>query len=434
MTSADTLHLHLNGIRIGQLTRRTRGELDFSYCEEWLEHPSRRPVSLSLPLSSRVYHGDKVLNFFDNLLPDNPQIRARLQRRFRLASDRPFDLLASIGRDCVGAIQITEDAVIPPATLDCKPLSTGAIAARLRQYETAPLGMAEDAGDFRISIAGVQEKTALTLYRKKWSQPVGSTPTTHIFKRPIGIIPHSGLDLGSSCENEWLCLELVKAFGLPVPEARICMFEDQKALVVTRFDRQWSADESCIYRLPQEDMCQALGCPPNLKYESDGGPGIREIMQLLLGSREAETDRRNFLKIQVVFWLLAAIDGHAKNFSIFLEAGNRFRLTPFYDILSAYPLLDAGSLQRQKIRMAMALHGKNRHYHWHRLQPDHFLSTAKAAGFSETLMVDIREEVADHVPAVIESVSSRLPEGFPEHIAAAIFAGMRCCRETLTTS
>ena len=74
--------------------------------------------------------------------------------------------------------------------------------------------------------------------------------------------------------------------------------------------------------------------PSDRKYEADGGPGIRTIMGLLLGSSRADDDRRDFFKTQILYWLLCAIDGHAKNFSLFLEAGGGYRLTPRYDVLS----------------------------------------------------------------------------------------------------
>src|SRR2546422_10977622 len=120
----------------------------------------------------------------------------------------------------------------------------------------------------------------------------------------------------------------------------------------------------CLIPLRKKVFCRARAPPPALKYESDGGPGIERIMELLLGSERAAEDRRDFMRTQLVFWLLAAIDGHAKNFSIFLQAGGAFRLTPRYDILSAHPMLGhgRGKLSRHKIRMAMAVRGQNRHY------------------------------------------------------------------------
>src|SRR6185295_4475234 len=144
-----------------------------------------------------------------------------------------------------------------------------------------------------------------------------------------------GIDLSTSVENEWLCAQIARAFGIPVAECRMETFGDQSALVVERFDRRLSVDGKWFMRLPQEDFCQATATSSALKYESDGGPGIGKIMEMLLGSERAAEDRRDFMRTQLVFWLLAGIDGHAKNFSIFLLPGGAYRLTPRYDIMSA---------------------------------------------------------------------------------------------------
>ena len=177
-------------------------------------------------------------------------------------------------------------------------------------------------------------------------------------------------------------------------------------------------------RLPQEDFCQATATPPALKYESDGGPGIERIMEMLLGSERAAEDRRDFMRTQLVFWLLAAIDGHAKNFSIFLRAGGAYELTPRYDILSAYPMLGngRGKLSPHKIRMAMAVRGKNRHYRWKEITGRHWLETAKHCGFSE--MKQIIEETIAQTPKVVEQVAKLLPRKFPAQIAESILTGI----------
>jgi len=96
--------------------------------------------------------------------------------------------------------------------------------------------------DFRISIAGAQEKMALLWHNNQWQRPIGATPTSHILKLPIGKIEHNNIDLSDSNENEWLCLEILRAFGLPVPEIKIETFEDMKALIVKRFDRRPNMD------------------------------------------------------------------------------------------------------------------------------------------------------------------------------------------------
>jgi len=424
----------MNGQRVGCLTRTTVGQLRFEYSSEWLQSELVRPISLSMPLSGRVHSGDVVENFFENLLPDSQPIRSRIQARFSARSNRCFDLLWHVGRDCVGALQLLpEDAdSLDVRQIDAVELTEAQIADILRNYATMPLGMKDD--DFRISIAGAQEKTALLRLDDKWHRPLGVTPTSHIFKLPIGRIVHSGMDLTDSVENEWLCHLILKAYGIPVADADIANFEDVKVLVVKRFDRRWSEDRSWLIRLPQEDICQALNIPPALKYESDGGPGIERIMTLLLGSADALADRRLFLKIQVLFWLLGAIDGHGKNFSIFLLPGGNYRLTPAYDIMSAYPLLTKRQLDPQKLKMAMAVKGKSSHYHWDKILYRHWLTTAQACRFPTDEMDKIIKELSEGMDVVIEEVRGQLPSTFPGEVAHAIFDGMKDARDRLFRS
>lgn len=135
---------------------------------------------------------------------------------------------------------------------------------------------------------------------------------------------------------------------------------------VERFDRMWwenEAGKQWLLLLPQEDMCQATGTPPHLKYESDGGPGVRSIMKLLATSRNPDRDRRTFFQAQVLFWMLRATDGHAKNFSIFVRPGGTYKLAPLYDVLSAYPVIGTGAnpLSPFKARMAMAVRSETAH-------------------------------------------------------------------------
>ncbi|ASQ46552.1 type II toxin-antitoxin system HipA family toxin [Legionella clemsonensis] len=426
------LHVLMNGILIGDLEKTFQGGLRFTYYYEWLNRPGARPISLSLPLIQQTYTGDVVYNFFDNLLPDNQQIRTRIQAKFQIPTNQPFDLLSSIGRDCVGAIQLI-DGQLPEfkKKINFKPLTEQSIAAKLKNYHVNPLGMSNKDQDFRISIAGAQEKTAFLYHQHQWCEPLQDTPTTHIFKLPIGFISHQNIDLSDSCENEWLCSLIAKSFGLLVAECEILHFEEVKVLSVERFDRRISHDKSWIMRLPQEDMCQALGVSHSLKYQSDGGPGIKEIMKLLLGSTMPMEDRDCFYRAQVFFWLIAGIDGHAKNFSLFIEPEGKYRLTPLYDIMSAYPLIKKKQLQTQKIKMAMALQGKNTHYHWYTLQRRHFIETAKAVSYSVEKAECILDEMLKKTESVIEEVSKQLPANFPIHISEPIFEGIQKAKHRL---
>lgn len=197
-------------------------------------------------------------------------------------------------------------------------------------------------------------------------------------------------------------------------------------LVVERFDRRLAADRRWIMRIPQEDLCQATATSREDKYEADGGPGIRQVMDLLLGSVDAEADRLDFLRTQVLFWMLCAIDGHAKNFSIFLEAEGRFRLTPRYDVLSALPGLGTktGRYSPHKVKMAMAVHGpKNRHYLRAQILRRHWLHTARLCGIASRAEAGI-EALIEETPRVVAEVARMLPAGFPAAVSVPVLEGL----------
>ena len=157
-------------------------------------------------------------------------------------------------------------------------------------------------------------------------------------------------------------------------------------------------------------------------------------MTLLLGSSEGLADRKTFMTLQVLFWLLAAIDGHAKNFSVFLMPGGSYRLTPAYDIISAYPLLAKRQLDRQNLRMAMAVKGKSNHYQWQKILYRHWLSMAARCRFPVDEMAAVIDELLERMDDVIAAVSAQLPPAFPAEVGEAVFDGMRNARERLTRS
>lgn len=422
------LMVSLNGIKVGTLSKDKNGGLHFSYTEQWMERLGARPISLSLPITKQKYSGDVVYSFFDNLLPDNPNIRNKIQARFNIGTGHSFDLLAAIGSDCVGAIQLSSRQPESVNQLNYKALSTQEIEKLLQGYKHAPLGMETDDDDFRISIAGAQEKTALLKIDKQWTKPIGATPTSHIMKLPMGELPQMGIDLTDSCENEFICLELARAFGFDVANSEVLYFGGQKVLSVERFDRRYASDGSWLMRLPQEDFCQSMGVSSAQKYQSDGGPGIADCLNLLTASSNAE-DRATFFKTQIFFWLIAAIDGHGKNFSVFLEPENRYRMTPLYDILSAFPVMSKGApkkaLQPQKIKMAMSLKGRNTHWKLSNIQPRHFVSTAEHVKYPVDKAISHYEYFIDNVESAIAKVEGKITNDFPAYVAEAIFSGLR---------
>lgn len=432
------LDVYMNGIKVGEYTRTRSGANHFTYDKNWLVSPGRRSISMSLPLQSTRCDGPEVYNYFDNLIPDSREIRERIVARFQANSTEPFDILAQIGRDCVGAIQLVPHHSLPPNTkhIEAKPLTEKQVGKILRGYQSkAPLGMLKDERDFRISLAGAQEKTALLFHNGQWHLPHNSTPTTYIIKLPIGEIQSHDrvIDMKHSVENEYLCLKIAKAYGFDAANCEIVTPDGIKALAVERFDRKLSADGSWIMRLPQEDFCQVTGTSPARKYETDGGPTIASIMKELLGSGNPMEDRHVFMRAQVLFWLLGATDGHAKNFSIFIGPGSQYRLTPLYDILSAFPAISKKGLHEKDLKLAMSLKGsRGRKYECRMIRREHFLATAREVGFSEDSMNGILDEIAARTEDVIQKVASELPATFPSFIADPIFDGMRRHVQRLT--
>ena len=356
---------------------------------------------------------------FENLLPDSNAVRRRVAEQVSASGTDVYSLLSAIGRDCVGALHfVTEDteADMDSTTIDGEIVSDDEIAILLKNLKQAPLGLSRE-DDFRISIAGVQEKTALLRYKEKWMKPHGTTPTTHIFKTQLGQLPN-GLDLSNSIENEFYCLKLMEAFSLKVNDAQIQIFADTKALVIKRFDRLWTR-EGRLLRLPQEDFCQALSVLPTKKYQNDRGPGMVDILNLLKGSDEPEEDQKILLKAQILFWLIGAIDGHAKNFSIFLKPGGGFSLTPLYDILTAQPYCDAGQIRHVHMKLAMSV-GDDNHYRMDKIHARHFVQTGNQAKLPKTTICAAINEVSDQAECAITQLEASLPNNFPEKIHASV--------------
>jgi serine/threonine-protein kinase HipA len=425
-----------NGVRVGHWRLPARARMEFQYDDAWRHADEARPLSLSLPLTldAHAHRGAAVEAYFDNLLPDSEPIRRRLQERFHTDSRGAFDLLAAIGRDCVGAVQMLPADEVPASTnkIEAQPLSEAAIAQELAGV-TSPASRPSDDSEFRISIAGAQEKTAFLWHHGKWCRPVGSTPTTHIFKLPLGLVGNAQADMRTSVENEWLCARIVAAFGLPVARCEIGEFGAHKALIVERFDRALHSSGKYWLRHMQEDFCQATGTPWHRKYQADGGPGVTQIARILRGSVEAQRDLETIFKAQVLFWMLAATDGHAKNFSIRILAGGRFHLTPLYDVLSAWPIIGkrANEIPPEKVKLAMAVPGERPHYLLKSIQRRHFETLAKRLGVGADgkLLID---EMAAKTSAVVDEIQRAVHKGFPPALLERVLGGLEKSARSLT--
>ncbi|RVT90312.1 type II toxin-antitoxin system HipA family toxin [Sphingomonas crocodyli] len=429
------LNVLINGRLVGRLEKEPSGAVSFQYDQSWLDWPHAFAASLSLPLRTAVYRGALVNAVFDNLLPDNANIRRRVAERTGAEGADPYSLLARIGRDCVGAMQFLPDGTDGGAdgTIVAEPLSDANIEAILADLAIAPLGIDADQ-DFRISIAGAQEKTALLRHEGQWLRPLATTPTTHILKPQLGQIPTSTgmVDMTASVDNEHYCLALLRAFGLPVANTEIATFGKRRVLVVERFDRQWRPDGRLL-RVPQEDCCQALGIASSQKYQSEGGPGATDILNLLGSSDDPAADQAAFFASQIIFWLIGATDGHAKNFSLFLRPGGGFRLAPFYDVLTAQMAADRDQLTRKNFRLAMAA-GDSRHYRLDEVMGRHFVQTARKTRMGPTPIGKVVIDIRAKADIASDIALKAMPADFAEEVHASVSAAIRRRLDRLDTA
>jgi len=358
---------------------------------------------------------------FENLLPDVDDIRRRVAEKTGASGIDAYSLLSTIGKDCVGALQfITENhlnKLNDSTSIHAESVKDSDIEGYLKNLSSAPLGI-QNEDDFRISVAGAQEKTAFLWHNNQWKRPNGTTPTTHIFKTQIGTLPN-GIDLSNSVENEFYCLKLFEAFGFIVNQPQMLKFGETKCLVLERFDRMWTK-EGRLLRKPQEDLCQALSIPPTRKYQNEGGVGIVDIIQLLKGSDFPLLDQYTFLKAQILFWAIGATDGHAKNFSLHLGPSGSFKLTPLYDILTTQLSLDKNQIRRNQFKMAMSV-GDSKHYKINNIVGRHFIETALSSGLHKNLIKTALYTITEQRTSAFEYLQHQLPKDFPEEIHESVY-------------
>ena len=386
---------------IGTVTQAKGERLTFLYSDEWLASHTSYPLSVSIPLAPGQQGQRKIEPFLWGLLPDNEIVLGQWARRFHVSPRNVFGLIANVGEDCAGAVQFVRperlDAVRSEAPPEVQWLDEHGVADRLRalRQDQSAWRTPRDTGQF--SLAGAQPKTALLFQNGRWGVPSGRTPTTHILKPPTG--EFEGHD-----ENEHFCLELARSFDQPVASSEIRRFEDQVAIVVERYDR--IRTDAGIRRVHQEDICQAMSLPPTQKYQSDGGPGVRQIVQMLTTFSTAPVeDTKTFVGAIAFNWLVAGTDAHAKNYALLLGSESRIRLAPLYDLASALPY---PGMRPIGLKLAMKIGGEYAlrniaARHWQRL-------ATEAHQNPEEVLVNLRktaQAMPDHVAAIQKRVNSQ---------------------------
>jgi serine/threonine-protein kinase HipA len=384
----------IGGIRAGTLEQGRRTE--FVYDGVYLQRQAPTPVSLSMPVrGQREWPQAKVLPWLDGLLPDSRDVRGRWAERLGVSANNPFALLAEMGRDCPGAVQICEEGEVDDvarAEGGLRELSEADVAERLA-------ALSADANSWTVpgerwSLGGAQAKFALARYDGRWCEATGSTATTHIIKP--GVAGFAGQAL-----NEHLCMSAARILGIAVAETSYMEFDGRPAIVVSRYDRIGKDDT--VRRIHQEDLCQALSFPPRKKYETDGGPGAAMISDLLRAHAD-DSSRWRFVEAVAFNYLIGASDAHAKNYSVLLS-GNQVRLAPLYDVASSLPYDPTGDDSDLR-KTAMAIAGQR---NFGRVDSNNWHKFALRSGVDPGRLLDRVLELSERIPDAVATAAAGLP-------------------------
>jgi len=381
---ADALAVWLNDTKIAVIEQE-RNRLRLFYTEEALERFALGVplLSLSLPIAERRYPNGIVRAFLDGLLPEG-DVRRAVAEQLDIRATDTYALIRALGRDCAGAlvIQPENEAAPPrPTTETAEPLTDHEVAELVANLRNAPLGVN---ARVRMSLAGVHEKLLLTRMRDGlWGRPVNGTPSTHILKPSIAQHPNT-------VENEAFCMRLARHLRLPVAAIDTITINGRKAIIVERYDRVVHPDRS-VERIHQEDFCQALGIPPDKKYEQDGGPSLSRIAvitQGVAGSASLET----LLRAVTLNVLIGNGDAHAKNFSLLHNPSGALSFAPLYDLLSTLVYKDD--------RLAMYIDSVRR---TNRVTADRIINEAAEWGLPRSRAAQIIADILDRAPAAVEA-------------------------------
>ncbi|MGE0108893.1 MAG: type II toxin-antitoxin system HipA family toxin [Bdellovibrionales bacterium] len=376
---SDSLNVFYCDQHVGVLFNN-KGSLSFLYDAAYLKTENPTPLSVSLPLRDAPFGNEVSYAYFSGLLPEE-SVRRWLARYLHVSEGNVFGLLKEIGGECAGAVSLYpegEGAESYTGKAGYRLLTEAQADEMLSRLETRPFMVGEDG--VRISGAGAQSKMMVAFVEGQMALPVYGMPSSHIIKPAV-----HGFE--ETVHNEFFCMRLAGILGLPVPETAIHYVAEKPYYLVARYDRVKQG--GVLTRLHQEDFCQALGLPPNQKYQNEGGPDLAACFSLL-AEKIAEgampgQDRLTLLRGVIFNYLIGNGDAHGKNFSFLYNGqknaqtkGQAVRLAPFYDLMCT---LVYGELYKSK--MAMKIGSKYRFHDMSFVQFDHL---AKIAGVSPSFV------------------------------------------------
>lgn len=413
---ARTLDVYLNKKLVGHLIQDDDGQMSFGYSNDCLEDTLAVPLSHSLPLRAEPFSRKECRGFFAGILPEENK-RKIIAGNLGISAQNDYALLEQIGGECAGAVTfVPAGEPFPEQNYRYRSLNETDLANILIELPRRPL-LAGEQG-VRLSLAGVQDKITVHVNGDEISLPLGGAPSTHILKPAIE-------RLKGIVFNEALCMNLATKVGLPTASVETRQVEGIDYLLVERYDRKLVSTspgqlsggllgqfgvpptQFDTKRLHQEDFCQALAIPPDKKYQSEGGPSLKQCTDLL---REVSSvpaiDLQHFLDAVIFNVLIGNNDAHSKNFSILYDGGPTLstmlsksysskKLAPLYDLVSTvyYPDLTK--------RMAMKIGSE---YVSDKLFPRHFEKLAEETGLTKPMVVRRVPELAKEVLAGLAEI------------------------------
>lgn len=403
---ADVLDVWLDGRFAGQLMRGETDLVEFLYDEDYLAGRNATPLSASMPKSERGHGPDLVMPWLSNLLPDAEAVRSRWAAKFGERRTDPFTLLAHMGEDAPGSVQVVPEGVVPADAGELSPLTERDIARRVQAILDDPDHWVDDTDDdeSRFSLGGNQGKFALAQIDGQWFEPNGRAPSTHIVKP--GMVLKSGHTDDHIQAVEFVTMRAARTLGILAAKVEIQDFDGVRTFVTTRFDRRISP-EGVVTRIHQEDFCQALGVYPSRKYEEDGGPTMADMVHLVGRTSSPSYRGKDHVQLADLFifdLLVAGVDAHAKNHSM-LHVGNTTRLAPAYDLISAHGFWSA---ERVAFKASAAVqYGKERKYR--QISGRNMARAADVLGMRRELMVRTINEMVPRLPGAFEAAIADVP-------------------------
>ena len=389
------LVVYLNNSPVGELAQNASGLMQFTYRADWLSRKDSMPLSRSLPLESGTFKGKQARSFFAGILPEEGP-RRRIAEVLGISNQNDFAMLERIGGECAGAVCLLPEGVPPPALHEklLRELNAGELEKMISELPRRPL-LAGESG-LRLSLAGAQDKIAVAVQGANIALPLGNTPSTHIIKPEPDRFP--GLAV-----TELFCMKLARAIGLNVPDTSLLEVGNKPCMLVQRYDRSVMAD-GFVSRIHQEDFCQALGYPPEHKYQQEGGPLVRDCIALL---REWSTvpalDIPVFMDGLIFNMLIGNADAHGKNYSLLYQDGER-RIAPFYDLVCTLSWPELSKTPAMKIGRSETIEAITA-VHWKKMAEESKIGWPMV----RDRIQQISQKVADNIHPVEEQCASLNP-------------------------